>query len=80
MRELPAWSSSGDTPLWLRICADLPISPVHLWNNVPSLVEYAGRSEAYDVPIYLIPGAEYGRVLDNVVHQLKGIWGMMNSR
>ena len=57
------WSSSGDTPLWLRIYADLPISPVRLRNNVPSLVEYAGRSEAYDVPIYLIPGAEYGRVL-----------------
>ena len=74
------WSSSGDTPLWLRIYADLPISPVRLRNNVPSLVEYAGRSEAYDVPIYLIPGAEYGRVLDNVAHQLKGIWGMTNSR
>ena len=72
------WATSGDTPLWLWIGGDVPVSPVHLRGNVPSLVEFGGSSGPYDVPIYLTPGAEYGRVLDNVVRQVKVIWGMVN--
>ena len=68
------WATSGDTPLWLWIGSDVPISPVHLRDNVPSLAELGGSSGPYDVPIYLTPGAEYGRVLDNVVRQVKAIW------
>ena len=68
------WATSGDTPLWLRINSDVPINPVHLRGNVLSLVEYGGSSGSYDVPIYLTPGAEYGRVLDDVVRQVKVIW------
>ena len=70
------WATSGDTPLWLWISRDVPISPVHLRNNVPSLVELGGSSGPNDVPIYLTTGAEYGRVLDNVVRQVKAIWEM----
>ena len=72
------WATSGDTPVWLRIYSDVPISPVHLRGKVPSLVGYGGSSGYYDVPIYLTPGVEYGRVLDNVVRQVKVIWGMVN--
>ena len=71
------WATSGDTPLWLWISGDVPISPAHLRGNVRSLVELGGSSGPYDVPIYLTPGAEYGRVLDNVVRQVKAIWEMV---
>ena len=71
------WATSGDTPLWLWISSAVPISPVHLRGNVPSLVEYGGSSGPYDVPIYLTPGVEYGRVLDDVVGQVKVICEMV---
>ena len=66
------WATSGDTPLWLWISGDVPISPTQPRDNVSSLIELGG-SGPYDVPIYLTPGAEYGRVLDNVVRQVKAI-------
>ena len=72
------WATSGDTPVWLRIYSDVPISPAHLREEVPSLVDYGGSRDHYDVPIYLTPGVEYGRVLDDVVRQVKVIWGMVN--
>ena len=68
------WATSGDTPLWLRIGSEVPISPAKLRDRVPSLVELGDSSWLYDVPIYLKTGAEYGRVLDDVVHQVKAIW------
>ena len=30
------------------------------------------------MPVYLTPGVEYGRVLDDVVRQVKAIWEMVN--
>ncbi len=71
------WATSGDTPLWLWIGSAVPVSPVHLRADVRSLVEH-GSNGPYDVPIYLTAGVEYGRVLDNVVRQVKVIWGMVN--
>ncbi len=68
------WATSGDTPMWLRIYRDVPISPACLRDKVPSLVDYGGSRDHYDVPIYLTPGVEYGRVLDDVVRQVKDIW------
>ena len=70
------WATSGDTPLWLWIGSDVPISPVRLRDNTPSLVEH-GSNGPYDVPIYLTAGMEYGRVLDDVVRQVKDIWEMV---
>ena len=68
------WATSGDTPLWLRIIDDVPISPEHIQDIVPSLIRLWGSSGPYCMPIYLAPGVEYGRVLDNVVRQVKAIW------
>ena len=70
------WATSGDTPVWLRIYSDVPISPVHLRSKVPSLVGDGESSGHYYVPIYLTPGVEYGHVLDDVVRQVKAIWEM----
>ena len=71
------WATNGDTPLWLRVYSDVPISPVQLRSKVPSLVEYGGSRDHCDVPIYLTAGVEYGRVLEKVVCQVKGIWEMV---
>ena len=68
------WATSGDTPMWLRIHGDVPISPIQLRDKVPTLVGYGESSGYYDVPIYLTLGVEYGRVLDDVVKQVKVIW------
>ncbi len=71
------WATSGDTPVWLKIHGDVPISPAHIQGKLPSLVVLEGRSWPgwpYELPIYLTPGVEYGRVLDNVVRQIKAIW------
>ena len=76
--NLSLWATSGDTPLWLRIYSDVPIDPVHLRSKVPSLVEYGGASEYRSVPVYLTPGVEYGRVLDDTVRQVKAIRSMVN--
>ncbi len=73
------WATSGDTPLWLRIGSDVPINTAHLRDKVPSLVELGDSGWLYDVPIYLKTGAEYGRVLDKVVCQIKGIWEMVTA-
>lgn len=71
------WATSGDTPLWLRIGGDVPISPIRLRDSVPSLVESERSSWPYDVPIYLQSGVEYGRVLDDAVRQLRAIAGIV---
>ena len=72
------WATSGDTPVWLRIYSDVPISLANLRDKIPSLVDYGGNRDHYDVPIYLTPGAEYGRVLDDVVRQVKVVWSMVS--
>ena len=68
------WATSGDTPLWLWIGGKVPINLTRLRENVLSMVELGGSRGPYDVPIYLSPGVEYGRVLDDVVRQVKDIW------
>ena len=72
------WATSGDTPLWLWIDGDVPFSPARLRDNICSLVEH-GSSGPYDVPIYLTPGVEYGRVLNDVVRRVKVIREMANG-
>ena len=73
------WATSGDTPLWLWISSNVPINLTHLLENVPSQVELGGNSGPYDMPIYLTPGVEYGRVLGDVVRQVKDIWKMVTT-
>ena len=73
------WATSGDTPVWLQIRCDVPNTQAHLRDSVPSLVEHAGSRWRYDVPIYLTPGAEYGRVLDDVVRQVKAVREIANG-
>lgn len=71
------WATSGDTPLWLKISGDVPINRAHIQGKAPSLVVLEGSTWPgwpYEVPMYLTPGVEYGRVLDNVVQQVKAIW------
>ena len=70
------WATSGDTLLWLWIGAGVPVKLVHLREKFPSLLESEGGSGPYDVPIYLTPGVEYRRVMDDVVGQVKAIWEM----
>ena len=67
------WATSGDTPLWLRVFSDVPVSAGQLRDIVPSVVE-DGSDGSCNVPIYLTAGEEYGRVLDDVVEQVKAIW------
>ena len=71
------WATRGDTPVWLRIYSEVPISLAHLHGKVSSLVAYGGSSGYYDIPVYLMAGAEYGRVLDDAVRQVKDIWEMV---
>ena len=72
------WATSGDTPLWLWISRHVPISPAHLRDKIPSLVEQ-GSQGPYDVPIYLTDGVEYGRVLDDATRQVKDIFEMVTN-
>ena len=71
------WATRGDTPLWLRIYSNVPISRAQLRSKLPSLVEHGGSVNYSDVPINLMLGVEYGRVLGDVVKQVKVIWEMI---
>ena len=71
------WATSGDTPLWLWIGGGVPVNSALLREKFPSALESEGGSGPFDVPIYLTPGTEYGRVLDDVVGQIKAIWEMV---
>ena len=73
------WATSGDTPLWLWVGGGVPVNSAQLREKFPSVLESEGGSGPFDVPIYLMPGAEYGRVLDDVVGQVKAIWKMAAS-
>ena len=73
------WATSGDTPLWLSIGGDVPITSAQLRDKLPLLFELEGSSGPFDVPIYLTLGAEYGRVLDDAVRQVKAIWEEVTS-
>lgn len=71
------WATSGDTPLWLKISGEVPVNRDQIQGKTPSLVVLEGHSWPgwpYEVPIYLTAGVEYGRVLDNVVRQVKAVW------
>lgn len=73
------WATSGDTPLWLWVGGGVPVNLALLREKFPSVLESEGGSGSFDVPIYLTPGVEYGRVLDDVVGQVKAIWKMAAS-
>ncbi len=70
------WATNGDTPLWLKIGHEVPISPARL-GNAPSLAKSEDGSWRYEVPIHLQSGVEYGRVLEDVVCQLNDIGKMV---
>ena len=74
------WATNGDTPLWLRIYDSVPVSQDHLRDILASPVESGSSKGPYDVPIYLMPEAEYERVLDDVVRQVKFIWEIAGGR
>ena len=71
------WATSGDTPLWLRIAHRVPIDAGRLRQSVPSLVDDS-HEWAYDVPMYVTTGVEYGCVLADVVLQTRRIGDMVN--
>ena len=73
------WATSADTPLWLRIGGDVPISLARLKDTAPSLIESGRSSWPYDVPIYLQSDVEYEHVLDNVLRQLSAIGEMVTG-
>ena len=70
--NLEQWATSADTPLWLWIGETVPVEIGRLRGRVPSLVQ-SRRPGTYDIPIYLKPGVEYERVLEDVICQLKSI-------
>ena len=70
------WAASGDTPLWLWISSDVPVSAAQLRDRVSSVVENEGRS--YDVPLYSVAGVEYERVVADVVSRVRTIWEMLS--
>ena len=68
------WTTSGDTPVWLRISPKVPYDPVKLRSGIPSLVDDTGHgSWKHAVPITLKTGVEYQSVLDDAFHQVKEI-------
>ena len=73
------WATMGDTPLWLSATHGVPVSPSQIRSVVPSLVESKTSSWSCHVPIYLVPGAEYGRVLSDVICQVKDIWKVVTA-
>ena len=73
------WAASADTPLWLRIPNDVPVSAAQLRDSVPSVVEH-GSGGPYDVPLYLTTGVEYERVVADVVSQVRAIWKMLKNQ
>lgn len=73
------WADSGDTPLWLWISRNVPLSGTQLRVQVPPVVEY-GSDGPYDVPIHLTTGAEYERVLANVIRQVREIGELVKGQ
>ena len=73
------WATSGDTPLWLRIDNEVPVSAARLRDSEHSVVE-TEDGWPYGVPLYLSPGVEYERVVAHVVCQVRAIWEMLNSQ
>ena len=68
------WAARAETPLWLRISNDVPVSTEKIRDRLPSSPDSGGQGYfAFDVPIYLKTGVEYEDVLDDVVHQVKEI-------
>lgn len=66
------WSTSGDTPLWLRISRKVPVDRVRMRHRMPFLADHI-RPGSFTVPIHLKTGVEYQTVLDNVAEQLREI-------
>lgn len=71
------WASSGDTPLWLRLHPKFPVNRAVILNRVPPPIEPPDWPK-YDVPIHLKTGAEYERVVDDVVRQVREIEDMVD--
>jgi len=71
------WATNAETPLWLYISRDVPVSVSTLRDAIPSLVEHVNSGS--DVPIFLKTGVEYGRVLDDVVWKVRKILDMIGN-
>ena len=72
------WADSSDTPLWLWISRNVPLSGPQLRVSLPSVVEY-GSDGPYDVPIHLTAGVEYDQVLAGVVRQIREISNLVRG-
>ena len=70
-----SWANKGDTPLWLLMKDNIPINA----NRPPSVIDYRQRGWRYGMPIRLLTGAERGRVLDDVIAQVKRIRELIND-
>ena len=68
------WAMSAETPLWLRISSEVPVSTERIRDRVPSPADSGGRRDyAFNVPIHLKTGVEYEDVLNDVVRQVREI-------
>ncbi len=73
------WADSGDTPLWLWISRKFSAGAPQLRVSLPSVNKY-GSNRPYEVPIRLTTGAEYSRVLSNVVRQVREVGEMVEDQ
>ena len=72
--EYSLWATRADTPLWLRIGSEVPVSTDRIRDRVPSSADGVGQDYyAFDVPINLKTGVEYQEVLCDVVRQVREI-------
>ena len=70
--EFWMWARRADTPLWLWIDPDCPIS-AHKLRSLEDSIDVFEEDDGLYVPIHLPVGIEYHRVLDSVVDQLRSI-------
>ena len=70
--EFWMWARRADTPLWLWIDPDSPIS-AHQLRNLGTPTEVFEEDDGLYVPIHLPVGIEYHRVLDSVEGKLREV-------
>jgi len=70
--EFWMWARRADTPLWLWIDSSSPIS-AHQLRGFENPIDVFEEDDGIYVPIHLLVGVEYHRVLDDVVDQLRKI-------
>lgn len=66
------WATRGDTPLWLRIGRQVPVSRERMRDTMPLLFDHI-KPGTFTVPVHLKVGVEYQGVVLDVVRQLENI-------